>query len=372
MSAVRDPTQPGATGVAFEVERVAWPSPDRVEVVGRWFGVRGRRFIRPTLNVEVDGEQRRLLAVLDHKPWAVEDGRDWVAAFEWRGDRVDLTGSELTVGPDIAVELLPPGEKHRGSRPRFARRPRADVLETELAAVREKAQRLSRELHAARADHAATMARNEAERDAEIERVRAERATAEREAERRTVELRNELVEERDRATRLETALRDARAELAVARADATAQREGLERERAAIATEVSNAAAGEVAQLRRERDEARRETEEARAERDAARRESATARGERDAAIRDRDRARQERQVLLSRVRSEGERRRGGQSPAPREATPTLPAAPKPPIVPAAPAPDGGPTSVPARAVAVGLLIALAVVVGLLLVLAL
>jgi len=90
---------------------------------------------------------------------------------------------------------------------------------------------------------------------------------------------------------------------------------------------------------VRSERDAARRESAKAHTERDSARRESATARGERDAAIRDRDRARQERQVLLSRVRSEGEKRRGVQpASAARETTPSIPA---PPIVSAAPAPD-------------------------------
>jgi hypothetical protein len=323
MSTVRDPTHRGATEVAFEVERVGWPSPDRLEVVGRWFGVRGRRFIRPTLYVEVDGEPRRMLAVLDHKPWAVEDGENWVAAFPWDGEPADLTGAELTVGSDIAVELAPSGERHAPRR--FARRPRADVLESELASVREKAQRLTRELHAARAEHNAEMVRTAAEREAELEQVRAERSSAEQEAERRVAELRGELDTQRDKVERLETALRKGRQELAVARADAAAQRDDIASERVAIEAEASEAVAKEVEELRRERD--------------AARRESADARGERDAAVRDRDRARQERQVLLSRVRSEGERRRGVQpAPRAREITPTLPA---PPIVTAEPIPE-------------------------------
>ena len=321
MSAVRDLTQSETTEVAFEVERVGWPSPDRLEVVGRWFGVRGRRFIRPTLYVEVDGAPRRILAVLDHKPWAVEDGEEWVAAFAWQGEPVDLSGSELTVSPGITVELAPAGEQRRGGRS-FARPPRQDVLETELAAAREKAQQLSRELHTARADHAAELVRTAKEHEEALERARAESATAAQDAEHRAAELHGELDAARDRITRLETALQKARNELAVARADAAAHREGLERERAALATEASKAAAAEVERLRQERDAARRETDNANTERDAARRESASARGERDAAIRDRDRARRERQVLLTRVRSEGEKRRSVQPPS---ATPKL-----------------------------------------------
>jgi hypothetical protein len=365
MSAVRDHTHGGGTDVAFDVERVGWPSPDRLEVVGRWFGVRGRRFIRPTLYVEADGEPRRLLAVLDHKPWAVEDGEEWIAAFAWEGEPVDVTGSELTVGPGIAVELGPAGGTQSGER-RFARPARADVLGSELAGVREKAQKLSRDLHAARADHAADVARTAQEHEAELERVREERASTEQEAERRAAELRSELDAARDRATRLETALRKVRDELAVARADVSAQRAGLERDRATAVDEASQSAADELTQLRSECDGARDESVRARAERDAARRESATARGERDAAIRDRDRARRERQVMLSRVRTEGEKRHEVQPPATnREPTTVVPA---PPIVtPAPPAPS---SDVPIRVVAVGAVILFAFVVILLLLL--
>ena len=259
MSAVRDLTHGGATQVAFEVERVEWPSPDRLQVVGRWFGVRGRRFIRPTLDVEVDGEPRRMLAVLDHKPWAVEDGKDWVAAFRWDGAPADLAGSELTVGPDITVELLTQGEKKKRPEKQVARRPRADVLEGELAAARERAQRFSRELHAARAEHTTEMVRTATEHEAELERIRSELSRAKEEAERRAAELRTELDTARDKTGRLETALRNARDELAVARADAAELRDGLERERAAIATKASKAATEEAESLRKQRDEARR-----------------------------------------------------------------------------------------------------------------
>jgi hypothetical protein len=359
MTAVRDHNQTATAEVAFEVERAGWPSPDRLEVVGRWFGVRGRRFIRPTLYVEADGEPRRLLAVLDHKPWAVEDGEEWIAAFAWEGDPVDLTGSELTVGPGVAVELAPSAEREPAER-RFARIPRADALGSELAGQREKAQKLSRDLHDARAEHSADMVRTAREHEEELDRVRSEKARAEEEAERRVADLRSELDAARDRAARLETALRKVRDELAVARADVTAQRAGLEHERATFAAEASDAAADEVEKLRVERDAARAESAEARAERDSARRESATARGERDAAIRDRDRARQERQVLISRVRSEGEKRRGVQPPAPaRDTTPTLPA---PPIIQTE-TPTLHRSSGPAVAVAVAL-VAVAVVV--------
>ena len=64
---------PALPSVTFEVERFEWASDDRLEVVGRWFGLRGHRFLRPTLDVEVSGARRRMLAVLEHKPWAAEE-----------------------------------------------------------------------------------------------------------------------------------------------------------------------------------------------------------------------------------------------------------------------------------------------------------
>ena len=297
MSAVRDVTQGRRAGVAFEVERVEWPSADRLQLTGRWFGVRGRRFMRPTLDVEVDGVPRRLLAVLDHKPWAVEDGEPWVAAFAWKGEPVDLAGSELAVGSDLTVELRPPGEK-RPPEPQVARRPRADLLESELATLRSEARRLARELHSARAEHTAEIGRKTTELDAELERVRTERAAAERDAEHRLASMRVELDAERGRVEQLEGSMREVRHELAIARADLTAQREELERERASIAASASQNADAEAEKLRAERDAARRESAKARGERDAARREAAKARADRDTAFRDRDRAKQPRPV--------------------------------------------------------------------------
>jgi hypothetical protein len=285
-----------------------------------------------------------MLAVLDHKPWAVEDGKDWIAAFTWRGEPVDIAGSELTVGPDISVELLSPGEKHPPEK-RFARRPRADVLEGEVRALRDKAQRLSRELHSARAEHSAEMARTATEHETELNRVRGERAAAGQDAERRSAELRGELDAARDRLTRLETALRNARDELAVARADANATRDGLERERGVIAADAAKTAAEEAERLRLERDEARRA--------------SADARGARDAAVRDRDQARQESNTWRSNVRTEREKR----------ATVPLASTPRPqvPVPQEWSEPAGRTEQIPARIVAAAALVVLVLILVLL-----
>src|SRR6188472_2835420 len=98
-----------SNGVTFEVERFEWVDGERLEVIGRWYGLRGHRFVRPVLVVQAaDGEQRRLLAVLDHKPWAAEDGDEWIAAFPWEGEPLELTAAELAVAPSLAVDLPAP------------------------------------------------------------------------------------------------------------------------------------------------------------------------------------------------------------------------------------------------------------------------
>ena len=51
-----------AGAAVLEIERFEWAAPDRIELVGVWSGLRGRRFIRPTLVLEGEGEPKRLLA----------------------------------------------------------------------------------------------------------------------------------------------------------------------------------------------------------------------------------------------------------------------------------------------------------------------
>ena len=117
----RDMSTPEAVsnGVTFEVERFEWVDGDRLEVTGRWYGLRGHRFVRPVLVVQAaHDEQRRLLAILDHKPWAAEDGDEWIAVFPWEGEPLELTAAELAVAPSLAVDLpvpLVPGQ--RGAAP---------------------------------------------------------------------------------------------------------------------------------------------------------------------------------------------------------------------------------------------------------------
>ncbi len=99
-----------AEQISFELQRLTLTADDRLELTGRWFGVRGRRFVRPTLTLVGAQRRARSLADLEHKPWAAEEGTDWVAVFPLQPPGEDVLELELAVAPDIAVSLPPPPE----------------------------------------------------------------------------------------------------------------------------------------------------------------------------------------------------------------------------------------------------------------------
>jgi hypothetical protein len=199
-------------GVSFELER-AEVQDDRLVLTGRWSGVRGMRFMRPTLVVD----DRPLLATLDHKPWA-PDGDPWVAAFPWPGGKVNPKQMVLTVAPTVTVPLVP-GAKAAPAKPRAAESPpkaatpeavgriREDRLETEIGFLREELQAAVAERDALRAQLDATRDRasetEEQVRSSEAGRdeLRAARSTAERERDRVAAQL-DEAIRERDAAVR--------------------------------------------------------------------------------------------------------------------------------------------------------------------------
>lgn len=108
----------GLEPASFEVERFELGGNARLEVRGRWFGVRGRRFMRPALTAVADGREQRILAVLDHKPWDAEEGETWLAAFPCSTDPAALVQAELTVAPDVTVPLPRPSTPATRRRPR--------------------------------------------------------------------------------------------------------------------------------------------------------------------------------------------------------------------------------------------------------------
>jgi hypothetical protein len=267
------PTAEASPAVAFEVERFGWTASDRIEVTGRWFGLRGHRFMRPALIVESGDERRRLLALLEHKPWAADDGEPWTAAFGWEGPKVDVSGAELSVAPSVAVELPPPTP--RGGRVRSpkggggGRTAGAGRTGPRIAAHGERrVETLERDLAAARA---------------ELEELRAERDSAARAARRETAALRAQVAEARARVRTLEEEA-DAETAAAAGAARDAAARAGAEAvaERDAIAAERDAAVTA--------RDEAEQARDAAAAERDVAVDARVEAEQARDAAAAERD----------------------------------------------------------------------------------
>jgi hypothetical protein len=259
------------------VERLEATEDGLVEVSGRWFGVRGRRFVRPALTLTLgDAPQQRWLADLAHKPWAALDGEPWMAAFPVDVELADATAIELTVAPDIEIMLRAPEgatgtaaagpvaaharspvakQDARGRRP-SARAQDLERLTTRLASAQAALER-ERERRAA-VDQALEEQRTEGRRiAAELGRVRAEldlASTVQRENEAVSAELDStrrqlraaerryeELSAEHDRAleaqARVEAELRERSGALESAR-------DALEQERAAGAERLRSAEA--------------------------------------------------------------------------------------------------------------------------------
>lgn len=103
------PVEATAAGAAvLEIERFEWATPERIEIVGYWSGLRGRRFMRPTLVLQGADNPKRLLALLEHKPWSAQEGEPWTAAFAWNGEVGKFDSAELNVGSGIDLDLPSP------------------------------------------------------------------------------------------------------------------------------------------------------------------------------------------------------------------------------------------------------------------------
>jgi hypothetical protein len=210
---------PAPDDVSFELERFGWVSEDRLEVAGRWNGVR-HRLARPTLVVVVDGRRRRLRTLPG--AWGSSPS-GWEAAFGWQGGPIELDGAELEVGRSIVVELPRPRRAARSSEPEQVPAPEAS---TEIEVVPKDDAGAESELETARAE--AQDAREQADAAlAALEREQEELAIARRslstareaeEDERTDAQaLRSALEELRGKQERLEEELTGARSEIAAA-----------------------------------------------------------------------------------------------------------------------------------------------------------
>jgi hypothetical protein len=219
----------------------------RLVVAGRWYGVTGRRFVRPVL--EVDGK-RRVIAVLDHKPWPAIEGAEWLAAFPHDGP---AGPSRLQVAPDIAVELPPAGPDAGDGKPRPARLARtAPKPKPKPRAKAKPTGRKTEERDPAEAELEAVR-REKDDARAETERLRSELDQTRREVER----LSEELGHARTDTDRLRTELSHVRAEANTLKAgqDQTqARAESVEADLASLRADAQRA--------RAERDAAKAELE--------------------------------------------------------------------------------------------------------------
>ena len=250
MAQDESPAPPVVPKVGFEVLRFDWTGDGRIELVGRWVGLRGHRFLRPTLDVEVGGERRRMLADLEHKPWAPEEGEDWTAAFTWRGEPAHFENAELTVAPDLAIELPQPDNPHAEpivteQRERLpARPPRTAVLESELAAALGEVERLSDEL--AKAEAAQQASEDDLRERLEAERTRARSLESEAAEARAHAGLEmEELRAERDAALAARDALEEQLKAAEAERSVIAEQRDKARQERNAWMSKAHAAATG-------------------------------------------------------------------------------------------------------------------------------
>jgi hypothetical protein len=306
---------PGAASseVEFQLERFELAGAGRLEIAGRWFGLRGRRFMRPVLNLRTADGRRRLVALLEHKPWAADDGKTWLAAFAWAEGVGHVEGAELEVGPWLAVELPAPGGElagvprvsalrpHPPARPALPREgdgfepvaprpaPRRDAVD---AAQRERDEAIA--------------ARDEAERERTLALGERDDALSRRDAALRDVERANEeraaAVAERDR---VQAELERVTHERDVAHAERNRTRhdqEAVERARDQSAAE-RDAARSELSRALPARDQALRERDAETARADQAESQRDTAYAERKSAVAQRDRARRERDRAMRAV---------------------------------------------------------------------
>ena len=261
-----DAIRPSATraGVSFEVERLERAG-DELVVSGHWSGLRGVRFMRPTLVVG----GREVLATLEHKPWAPRTDRAWTAAFPWTGGTPDARELELAVAPSVSVQLGPPIDEPEPplvlvppadvdeapddpTPPLTTDRMRARLLEQELAAAEQERDELRARLDTAQAlVDAADTARSELELN-----LRRERRAADAAGETRDEIVRARTAAERDRDNAL--AQRD----------EAVKDREAAVRTRARMELTVAEAAERQAA-AEAALDRARAERDEAHAQRD-------------------------------------------------------------------------------------------------------
>jgi hypothetical protein len=251
-------------GVEFALDRFAYEG-GRLVVEGRWYGVLGRRFVRPVLHLE---GRRRLIAVMDHKPWPAEEGMPWTAAFAHTGE---AGRARLQVAPDVAIDLPSPGPAAGDGTPRPAQVERPPIAKDLIPREEREAAEEAAQAEAARAPQPEPEPEPAPEpRSEETEPPAARQEAARRDADRYRVE-RDEARAEAESLRTERDQVRDEAEELRRADQKTRSAMEELQRER--------DEARGLVERLRAEGNDARAATGRALAERDSIRRDLETLR---------------------------------------------------------------------------------------------
>ena len=135
-------------GASFELERFAWEASDRLELSGRFIGLREVSTDDPVLVIVAGDRVDRLPAVPGSVAGPPEEGRRWRAAFAWHGPPVAFDVAELQLGSDLVVELPEPHQR----RARFRRKLRdaAEYVGPELREAQEQIEARDSELGALR------------------------------------------------------------------------------------------------------------------------------------------------------------------------------------------------------------------------------
>src|SRR5687768_17903143 len=100
-----------ADQVTFRLERFGWSMPDRLELMGRWYGLGEAGSDAPMLVAHVGDEEHRM----EPLPGSVRSERDgrWSASFPWELDAEALSSVELDMGNGLALELPRPSSNVR-------------------------------------------------------------------------------------------------------------------------------------------------------------------------------------------------------------------------------------------------------------------
>jgi hypothetical protein len=200
--------------------------------------------------MSIEGTSHRLLADLEHKPWAAEEGEEWVALFSPAPPAGEVEQIDLSVAPDITVSLSGSGSGPRRSsapvkrsaaagKSTAARRPPRRKAETErsssaLQEERAKAEDLARRLEDAAGDQARlAAARDGLAADRDELRVERDALLVERDgmrrqhtrARKRIADLQREL---KARQASVDAGLSEARDLLAAERAETSRLRDAL------------------------------------------------------------------------------------------------------------------------------------------------